>query len=511
MAKVIKKQNLQRKSPQKLPHIFWILTDGTRYKKGEDKYGRPPVYYEFDKESIYFKKVITTAPSTLMSVSSMLTGRFSAELYPHFKYINKLGLVYPNYIQELKKKGYAVNSSIFCSGAGRLLFKDLLGSTGKESPADVKSGMDGWTEFEKIMKEKFDWNKPNIVFIHLGWFWDNNEAVIEIFDYLKKNDLWNESFVITCSDHGYVDYGKFKYLGWALQPRTHSLYLDENSYRANLNIKTPKSFSRIKQKDIGTPVNLVDIWETIFDYLGLKYNCENKKALSLRGLIEKEDPELKNQFKKRITRVDNRYAFQNYRATRLINDSETYLITSSEEVDKLPDNFKIAYKQMEKEELQTSLELVDKKYVKSELSKLKGKRIAIYYYNHKEFISHIYNNLKKKNVVSILDLKSIKSDYRYYDVMIAFVDNPYFEMYHSLVKFCRNKNIDLELYDNYFDKVEYSRYRYMKETYNDPGMKSDHHKIVKFGLYFILLYLKLEETRQLKYIKDNYHPVVKNI
>src|SRR3989338_8082463 len=112
------------------PHIFWILPDAMRNKKGGGINKRAEVCYEFDKESIRFKNAITSATSTLMSVSSIFSGRFSAELYPDFKYVNDKKIVtktYPDYMGILKKNDYLFNSVIAYDGAGRLLFEDLLG------------------------------------------------------------------------------------------------------------------------------------------------------------------------------------------------------------------------------------------------------------------------------------------------------------------------------------------------------------------------------------------------
>lgn len=496
----------------KKPNIFWILTDGTRYKKGRDRYGRLPIYYEFDKESISFKKAIATATSTLMSVSSILTGRFAAELYPHFKYMSKNGLIYPTYIEKLKQNGYKVNATIFNNSAGRRLFKDILGSCVDKFPIDtVKDGNNSFTEFKYMMEHRFDKNKPNLVFVHMGWYTDNTTAVKNVLNYLKRKGLYDDAIIITSSDHGYVDYGRYHNIGWAMQPKTHSLYVDENSYRANLNIKLPESLSKIKTKAIETPVCLIDMFETLFDYMGLKHETTNKKALSLKPLIEKDDKNIIEKFKRRVLRVDNRYIFQNYREIRLINDYYTTVLFSPKDIKKLPASFKKEFLKMEGELKETCLDMLDNRFKASEISKLNKKKIAIYNYNHKDFISYVYKKLSKNNKVSVLDLETIKKDYRKYDLVIAFVDNPYFYMYGGLHKFCSKKKIELLLLDNFFDKVDYKNYHYLIENYNDPGMKTNNGFILKCGLYVIMLYLKLKETVVLGYIKDNYHPVIKNI
>ena len=55
-------------------HIFWILIDSARnYESNEDDRGLPSSVSEFSKESIFFKNTVTSAPSTIQSISSMMT------------------------------------------------------------------------------------------------------------------------------------------------------------------------------------------------------------------------------------------------------------------------------------------------------------------------------------------------------------------------------------------------------------------------------------------------------
>ena len=320
------------------PNIFWILTDGTRNKPGKDKYGRFEVYYQFDKESIRFNTAISSGSATLMSMISILTGRFTSELYPDFTYLLEKGLVYPTYVDVLEKEGYNINSTIYDIGAGRTLFKLLNSHIG------IKSGLattkESFEEFMYIMNNKFDKEKSNFVFIHTGSNSDTDHYVKKILEYLKEQKLYDDSFVILSSDHGYVDYGRFHYLGWALQPRTHSFYVDENTSQANLNIKLPSSLSEVKGKEVEVHVGLFDMFETIFDYLNIKYSCENKKAESLKLLIEMSNEKTINHFNERILRTDSRFSIQNHRKTRIVGKDKVFLVEYERNIQKIPKQLK---------------------------------------------------------------------------------------------------------------------------------------------------------------------------
>ncbi|MBT3407420.1 hypothetical protein HN415_01920, partial [Candidatus Woesearchaeota archaeon] len=62
-------------------NIIWIATEGNRFFKSNDGYGRLKIYDELPFEFLNFKTAIASATSTLMSTSSFFTGMFSHDLY----------------------------------------------------------------------------------------------------------------------------------------------------------------------------------------------------------------------------------------------------------------------------------------------------------------------------------------------------------------------------------------------------------------------------------------------
>ena len=59
----------------KKPNIIWLVVDGIRnYRTGVDEFGKLDFMEEFEEEAVYFPNTVTSAPSTVMSVSAMMTG-----------------------------------------------------------------------------------------------------------------------------------------------------------------------------------------------------------------------------------------------------------------------------------------------------------------------------------------------------------------------------------------------------------------------------------------------------
>ena len=189
---------------------------------------------------------------------------------------------------------------------------------------------------------------------------------------------------------------------------------------------------------------MFDILETVCDYTKIPFGAENKKAVSLKRLIETNDEKIKDIFNKRMLRVDSRYYMQNHKRTALIDGHSVHFVSDD----------------------------------KSEISNIKNKKIVLYNYCHNDLLSYVKNRLSVKNVVSILDLKNIKKDYRKYEAVIAIVNNSQFYGYSRLVSFCKKKNINLILLDTMFREKKYVKYEYLKETLNDPAIKKSRYGFI---------------------------------
>jgi DNA polymerase II small subunit/DNA polymerase delta subunit B len=82
-------------------NIIWIVVDGIRnYATNVDELGKLKIMDEIEKEAVYFHNVITSAPSTIMAVSAMMTSvpaYYIGRDYDSFKY-NKNNFTLYKYI-----------------------------------------------------------------------------------------------------------------------------------------------------------------------------------------------------------------------------------------------------------------------------------------------------------------------------------------------------------------------------------------------------------------------------
>jgi len=96
-------------------NIFYVLVDSVRnYRKTNIDHRDKLAYMDlFTDESVYFSSMITSAPSTIMSVSAMMTSKpsyFLAKNYQEFKYNKSLFSSLPLI---LKRENFKPRSVIF--------------------------------------------------------------------------------------------------------------------------------------------------------------------------------------------------------------------------------------------------------------------------------------------------------------------------------------------------------------------------------------------------------------
>lgn len=131
-----------------------------------------------------------------------------------------------------------------------------------------------------------------------------DEYIGFIIEYLKENNLWNNTLVIISADHGEAMGEHDFYL-------VHSLHLYDEFIRVPLIIKLPKNL--VQSKRIEQQVELIDIVPTILDILGIKkYNF--MQGESLLPLILNDG------------NYNKKYAFSNAGVLRCVRTSQWKLI-----------------------------------------------------------------------------------------------------------------------------------------------------------------------------------------
>ncbi|MFW9942045.1 MAG: hypothetical protein ACFFFT_13460, partial [Candidatus Thorarchaeota archaeon] len=266
-------------------NIFWIIIDGICNYERPDLHGLLPVLNKLknNKEGFYFENAISQCPSTNLSLLSFLTGRFPYYLIPdYYRSIEKLPSFKNNNISPLKKANYNIQSIIFGREQANITKKIL-------NPYYTKNLYPGdhWLDAKEvyhifIQKMKYFLPKENNFFL---LFFRASDPQTDLYlnktiDYFKNKGLWENSIFIFSSDHGYYDQNLYK--------KRKIMHFDDIHYSSMqpiLFMKIPSDLTRAKPKTIGTQVYLIDIMETILDYLNIEATHE-RESISFKNLIE---------------------------------------------------------------------------------------------------------------------------------------------------------------------------------------------------------------------------------
>ena len=87
-------------------NIVWLFIDGFRTYYSDDDRSRLKFMDEFAKESVEFKNVVTSAPSTFMSLSAMMSGMPSYFINRNFDDFRFDKDRIPSLTTELSRNGY---------------------------------------------------------------------------------------------------------------------------------------------------------------------------------------------------------------------------------------------------------------------------------------------------------------------------------------------------------------------------------------------------------------------
>ncbi|HMC22961.1 MAG TPA: sulfatase, partial [Thermoanaerobaculia bacterium] len=260
-----------------------------------------PAIDQFRADSILYDRAYSHAPLTLVSHASMFTGLLPAEhgirdnsgytLDPKVKTVAELA----------KTKGYDTGGAVSAIV--------LRGETG------IKRGFDFWDDDVDIdpnylsmgrAQRKGDetrevaqkWigerkSKPFFFFFHIYEphtpyepTYDADvasaDAVIGRFlSYLRDEGLYDRAAIILLSDHGegLGDHGEDE----------HGILLYREALQVPLMIKLPKS--REHGKSVSTPVELVDIFPTITEALGIAQKSDGRSLMAaLKGQVPGDRP-----------------------------------------------------------------------------------------------------------------------------------------------------------------------------------------------------------------------------
>ena len=380
--------------------IIFIIVDSVRsFDTKQDDRDKLPIMEDFGKEAVEFTNAFCSAPSSIMSASSMFTGISSAYIarnYHDWKF--EEGTIVS--LQSiLKKRGYKI-FSIDNSKESREMMQSLTLPLKKKYLPKNYSHADFWTNKDlcKILKNLFEnHNIPKKSFFML-WFDcrkdpSTSNCVKETLEIFKKNNFYDDSIIFLTSDHGYpvassgLNENTMKGIG-------HDMIITDDNIKIPLYLKYPGC----NVEKIESLVGNVDLTPTILDLLNIDFK-ELSKNVSGKSLLRiKENKDLHD---KRVLRIDTRLFSQNNRITALRSTKHKYVFYNDQEkheiFDMIKDPNEIAPLNLENKENLEILSFFKKKYLESE-------KIINGYHCNEIFknISLIKNNLKKAKEILIV-------------------------------------------------------------------------------------------------------------
>lgn len=320
------------------PNIVWFLVDGVRtYHTDGDLRGKLDFMERFGASSVEFSTCVTTAPSTIMSVTAMLTGLpayFLARNYDDFRFDEKH---YRSLRAVLKKHGYA-SYAFLRSFETRLKLKNLLDPIPRKYWLPHFRHRLKWPNehlnlvLERLLHEGV--SQPAFLFFHYNpQTWNEKRQPVEdpdlsarlqsAYEQLVSSGLTPENTIfVLCSDHGFPDPSTGLTTEWEARHRlTHDLVLTDDNILIPLYLRYPGC----QPKKIETPVCSLDLFPTLLDLAGIPDSSAIQAEVdgeSLVPLMESGDPA---NYGRRYFRCDARLVFQTGRATVIRSKEFKYI------------------------------------------------------------------------------------------------------------------------------------------------------------------------------------------
>ena len=330
-------------------NIVWTIVDSVRHYHTDDDRSRLAVMDDFAKEGVEFKKIVTSAPSTIMSISAMMTGLPSYYLgrnYSDFRFDNDY---FSTLSSIVNKNGWTTRALIMHKDIReKLRVFDMVPSRYWPKGFSHKDWWDN-TKINQLLHNtiKKDGSKlPHPCF----WFLDfncrndpktnglveNSMKALQDAGYTKDNTIF-----ILCSDHGYPDPSR------GITPEelkkkkmTHDIFMTDDNILIPMIISYPGCTPGQK---IDTTVSTLDLLPTLIDILELNVPNDVRSRWCGKSLLPLIQGKNKKDFENPKIRTDARFLGQNGRVCALRGDKYKYVYHHDEQKEEFFDisEFKI--------------------------------------------------------------------------------------------------------------------------------------------------------------------------
>jgi len=313
-------------------NIVFAIVDSVRHyhTEGDDR-TRLDFMDEFAQDSIEFKHVITSAPSTVMSISAMMTSLPSFYLgrnYSDFRFDNNY---FTTLSSILNSEGWETRALIMHPDIrDKLRVFDLIPRKYWPKGFSHKTWWDN-KKINSLLKNalRIDGDEsPKPCF----WFLDFNcrqdpetsDIVKDSFRALKEAGYdENNTIFILCSDHGYPDPTR------GITPEllkeknlTHDIFMTEDNIRIPFFISYPGCTKGQKVEDI---ISTLDIKPTLLQLLNIEVSEDISSKWHGKGLLPLINEEDSNYDSDRLIRVDARFFGQPGRVSAMCGKDYKYI------------------------------------------------------------------------------------------------------------------------------------------------------------------------------------------
>ena len=394
-------------------NLVWVFVDSVRRYYANDDRTKLKYMDIFAENSINIKNMVTSAPSTVMSLSAMMTGRHSFYLGSNYNDFRHNKNKFPTLASVLQKHGWEC-SALLMHPEIREKFTAVPLLKRNRWPSNYSHG-DWWNNSkilelcEKVIEEENPYENK-------FWFVDYNcrkdpginDIVRNTFQIFHDRGYNREnSIMILCSDHGYPDPSTiFNSTYLAKHNLTHDMFMTDD----NIMIPFSISFPGIKgRQDIYEQFSTISIFPTILNYLGYELPFNNGYEYEKSFLnLSPEKNDLNN-----LARCDARFLGQKGRITAIRSNKYKLVISQSgknhelykiddmkEEICEIDQNL-VTYNKLTKYYNRTSdiPEKIESNLLAREIYKIKRSNIKVHIIT--TFISDNFTSKFKSQIESI--------------------------------------------------------------------------------------------------------------
>ena len=305
-------------------NIVWIFIDSVRRYYSDDDRSRLKIMDKFKENSIEFREVVTSAPSTVMSISAMMTGCHAYLLGTNYNDFRFDRNAFPTLTSILKKDKWDCKAILMHPDIReKLTCLDLYPR--RKWPKHYTHGkwwsnLDIYNFLKDVLPGEKDKKEPSKNF----WFIDYNcrkdpkvsDIVEDTINLFYENGYSHQNTIfILCSDHGYPDKSK------GITPEnlkknkmTHDVFMTDD----NIMIPFLISFPGFKKNiSFNTQISTINILPTILEYLNLNLPSSNiTYAKSFLSIIQNGE---NNNYVEPFARCDARFLGQSKRVCCIRN------------------------------------------------------------------------------------------------------------------------------------------------------------------------------------------------